>query len=261
MNAFYYDCFSGISGDMHLGAMIGLGADMHYLMQELRKLPVNGYELNVHQDQRRGITGTRVDVIITEEGHPPRSHHVVDDHRNGDHHKHHRSYRDIIGLINNSSLNDTVKEISNRIFQVLAKAEAKIHNQSMEEVHFHEVGALDSIIDIVGAAICIDCLKPDKIVASPPELGSGFVQCAHGVFPVPAPATLEILQGKPVRVGAIPFEATTPTGAAILAAVVEEFVDTFSFIPQKTAYGIGQRDHITPNVLRACLCSLADCYR
>ena len=258
MNILYYDCFSGISGDMHLGAMIALGVDRHYLANELKKLPVNGYELSVHQDQRRGITGTRVDVIITKEDPPANLHHAADHLHHGEHHQHQRSYSAIAALITNSSLNDTVKRISKSIFHLLAEAEAKIHNQPMEEVYFHEVGAVDSIIDIVGAAICIDCLNPGKIIASPPELGSGFVQCAHGVFPIPAPATLEILKDKPVKVGSIPFESTTPTGAAILAAVVEEFVDTFSFVPQKTAYGIGHRDHTIPNVLRVCLCSSAD---
>jgi pyridinium-3,5-bisthiocarboxylic acid mononucleotide nickel chelatase len=258
MNILYYDCFSGISGDMHLGAMIDLGVDRHYLANELKKLPVNGYELSVHQDQRRGISGTRVDVIITEEDHQAHLHHAAGHAHQGEQHQHQRSYRDIVTLITNSSLNDNIKKIGKRIFLLLAQAEGTIHNTSIEEVHFHEVGAVDSIVDIVGAAICIDCLNPDKIIASPLELGSGFVDCAHGIFPVPAPATLEILKNKPVKVGAIPFEATTPTGAAILAAVVGEFVDTFSFVPQKTAYGIGHRDHTIPNVLRVCLCSSAD---
>jgi pyridinium-3,5-bisthiocarboxylic acid mononucleotide nickel chelatase len=258
MNVLYYDCFSGISGDMHLGAMIDLGIDLHYLTQELKKLPVNGYELSVQKDQRRGITGTRVAVIIPEEDHHAHLHHAAGHAHHGDHHQLQISYRDIITLINKSSLNDNVKKISKKIFLLLAQAEGMIHNKSIEEVHFHEVGAVDSIIDIVGAAICIDWLKPDKIIASPPELGSGFVQCAHGIFPVPAPATLELLKGKPVKVGAITSEATTPTGAAILVAVVDEFAEHCSFIPQKIAYGIGQRDNALPNVLRVCLCSDAD---
>ncbi|MDR1864064.1 MAG: nickel pincer cofactor biosynthesis protein LarC, partial [Bacteroidales bacterium] len=140
----------------------------------------------------------------------------------------------------------------------VARAEAKIHGKSLGEVHFHEVGAVDSIIDIVGAAICIDFLKPDRIIASPVEMGGGFVQCAHGTFPVPAPATLEIMKGKPVKLGAVPFETATPTGVAILAALADEFTETPAFTVTKTGYGIGHRDGDIPNVLRVCMGETGD---
>ena len=146
-----------------------------------------------------------------------------------------------------------VKSISLNIFTRIAEAEGKIHGHKTDDVHFHEVGAVDSIVDIVGAAVCLDYLHPDRIISSPVEVGGGFVRCAHGILPVPAPATVEILQGIPVKSGAVPFETTTPTGAAILAATVDTFTEELYFTPQKIGYGIGHRDTDIPNVLRAYL--------
>ena len=156
-------------------------------------------------------------------------------------------------MINNSKLSDRIKEKSLAIFNRVADAEARVHNISKEEVHFHEVGALDSIADIVGAAICQEYLDVDEIHASPVQLGGGFVQCAHGKMPVPAPATAEILESIPVRSGAVDYEATTPTGAAILAATVDCFSLEMEMTIAKTGYGIGQRDGEIPNVLRVYL--------
>ena len=144
------------------------------------------------------------------------------------------------------------------MFMKVAEAEAKVHGKSLYEVHFHEVGAVDSIIDIVGAAICLSYLNVDKIMSSSVELGGGFVKCAHGIIPVPAPATVEILKGIPVKLGAVAFETTTPTGAAILAANVSEFKDDNNFIINKIGYGIGNRDTEIPNVLRVMLVEEAD---
>jgi len=165
-------------------------------------------------------------------------------------HEPHRTFAVIRQLIRDSSLSDDVKELSIRIFEQVALAEAKIHNKDVDSIHFHEVGAIDSIVDIVGAAICIRALAPDKIMSSTVELGGGMVHCAHGTYPVPAPATAEILKNVPVRKGTIPFEATTPTGAAILSCCVDEFSDNFSLRIQKTGYGIGHKDGEIPNVLR-----------
>jgi uncharacterized protein (TIGR00299 family) protein len=157
-------------------------------------------------------------------------------------------------LINQSSLSAEVKFRSLKIFDLIAEAEAKVHNISKQAVHFHEVGALDSIADIVGAAICLDYLKVDKIMSSSIQLGGGMVKCAHGLMPVPAPATALIVQDVPVRSGLVQHEATTPTGAAILVATVDEFTDQIDFRIQKTGYGIGQRDiSEVPNVLRVYL--------
>ncbi|MDC7239614.1 MAG: nickel pincer cofactor biosynthesis protein LarC, partial [Spirochaetales bacterium] len=167
----------------------------------------------------------------------------------------HRNFADIKALFQQSSLSDKVVERALAIFSLVAEAEGKIHNKAADQVHFHEVGAVDSIVDIAAAAICLDYLNPAAVYCSSVELGGGFVKCAHGLMPVPAPATLEILKGVPVKTGAVPFETTTPTGAAILAASVDRFTDSLSLTPIKTAYGVGHRDTDIPNVLRVSLLS------
>ncbi|MBT3385146.1 MAG: nickel pincer cofactor biosynthesis protein LarC [Prolixibacteraceae bacterium] len=237
MRILYYDCFAGISGDMNLGALIDLGVDKDYLITELKKLNIEGFHLEVKQDQRRGITGTRAKVII----------------ENQENEKH-RHLRHIEELINGSELTEQVKINALKIFDLIAEAEAKVHNISKEKVHFHEVGALDSIADIVGAAICLDYLKVDKILSSPIQLGGGTVKCAHGIMPVPAPATALIVTNIPVKTGLVNYEATTPTGAAILVAMVDKFTDKIDLPITKTAYGIGYYDTEVPNVLRVYLC-------
>ena len=236
MKILYYDCFAGISGDMNLGALLDLGVDANYLKTELEKLNIEGFHLEIKKDQRRGITGTKAEVVI----------------ENQENEKH-RHLRHIEELINNSSLPERVKINSLKIFDLVAVAEAKVHNISKEKVHFHEVGALDSIADIVGAAICLDYLKVDKVLSSSIQLGGGTVKCAHGIMPVPAPATAEIVKNVPVKSGLVNHEATTPTGAAILVATVDQFTDNIDFKITKTAYGIGNRDSEVPNVLRVFL--------
>lgn len=237
MKILYYDCFAGISGDMNLGAMIDLGVEIDYLRKELKKLPLDGYDVKVRKDKKNGIEGSRVDVELE------------DKTGNGEH----RNLEIIENLINNSTLNNNVKNIALKIFRKLGEAEAHVHGNKISEIHFHEVGAVDSIVDIVGAAICFDFLKPDKILCSTIELGGGFVKCAHGVLPIPAPATVQILKGIPSKSGGANAETTTPTGAAILASCVDEFVDQTEFIINKIAYGIGHRDMEIPNVLRVFL--------
>ncbi|HUX59401.1 MAG TPA: nickel pincer cofactor biosynthesis protein LarC [Bacteroidales bacterium] len=236
MKIISYDCFSGISGDMNLGAMIDLGVDKSYLINELNKLNLQGWELIVEKDQRHGITGTKVTVKQTRHEHA------------------HRHLSDIEKIINDSSLDNKTKELSRKIFMKVAVAEASVHGIPIEIVHFHEVGAIDSIIDIVGAAICFNALKVDGVHVSPVELGSGFVKCDHGNLPVPAPATAEIIKGLPVTKGGVDFEATTPTGAAILAALGTDFSSELQLKIEKTAYGVGQKDnHNIPNLLRVFL--------
>lgn len=231
----YYDCFSGISGDMNLGAMLDLGVDKDYLLEGLERLGIGGYELSVTKDKRKGITGTKVDVIVKNE-------------KSG-----HRNLKDIESIINGSGLSDRVKETSLDIFMQVARAEAKVHGKDLYDIHFHEVGATDSIIDIAGAALCLEFLNVDRVMASPVEVGSGFVTCEHGTFPVPAPATVEILKGIPIKSGIVPFETTTPTGAAILASTVKEFTERIRFRLLEVGYGIGGRDTEIPNVLRVLL--------
>jgi len=248
MKILYYDCFSGISGDMNLAAMIALGVAPDFLIGELAKLGLdNEFSFAISQDARKGIHGTRVDVVLKN-----------DKPEHGDHHGHHshhehRNLRDIEAIINGSALGDGVKATSLAIFRRVAEAEAKVHGKQLYEVHFHEVGATDSIVDIVGAAICFHTLEIDEVWCSPVELGGGFVKCAHGLLPVPTPATLEILAGIPTTRGAVQKETTTPTGAAILAELVTRFETSPEMTPLQTAYGIGHRDNEIPNVLRVTL--------
>ena len=195
MKVLYYDCFSGISGDMHLGAMIDLGIDPEYLLLELAKLPLSGeYAIDIQKGMKNGICGTKVSVKLT--------HH---------HWHHHRTFKDIEAIITQSTLDEKVKKRSLAMFWCIAEAEAKIHGKTPLEVHFHEVGAVDSIVDIVGSAICLEALHVEKIIASKVELGGGFVKCEHGIIPIPAPATLAILKNIPITLGRVNFETTTPT--------------------------------------------------
>jgi uncharacterized protein (TIGR00299 family) protein len=233
MKVLCYDCFSGISGDMNLGAMIDLGIDILYLRSELGKLNLNGWELVAEKAQRHGITGTIVTVRQT-----------VHEHA-------HRHLSDIEKIISGSSLPEVVKQLSMKIFKKIATAEAAVHGIDIEEVHFHEVGAIDSIIDIAGAAICFNALNVGAVYVSEVELGGGFVNCDHGKLPVPAPATAEIIKGIPVRTGGVDFEATTPTGAAILSVLGTEFGSVSHVKIEKTGYGVGHKDHpAIPNLLR-----------
>ncbi len=237
MKILYYDCFAGISGDMNLAAMIDLGVDADYLKDELSKLPITGYAIKVTKDQRHGISGTKVEVDLDREE------------------KHsHRNLSDIESIIDKSSLKRPVKKISKEIFRRLAEAEAKVHKKKIEDIHFHEVGSVDAIVDIVGTAICFEKLRPDRVMASTIELGGGFARCSHGNLPVPAPATVEILKGIPVRKGSATFETTTPTGAAIISTLAEEFKDQASITIDRTGYGIGHKESDElPNVLRVFL--------
>jgi len=232
MKILYYDCFAGISGDMNLSALVDLGIDKNYIINELKKLPIKNYDIDFQVDQRKSITGLKM---------------IIEFHKK-EHQRVH--FKDIVKMIDNSQLNDNVKKISKKIFNEIATAESKIHNIPIEKVHFHEVGAIDSIVDIVGCAIAIDFLKPDKIISSPIELGRGMVKCEHGILPIPAPATIEILKNVPITTGKVNYEATTPTGAAIIKSLVDDFTNKLSFIPLKVGYGIGNIDGEIPNVLR-----------
>lgn len=230
----YYDCFSGISGDMNLGALVDLGVDPAYLRAELAKVALSGYRLDIRREGRGGLSGTRVEVV-TQAKQP------------------HRHLAEILELIEGSSLSSPVQELGEHIFRRLAEAEARVHDIAPEAVHFHEVGATDAILDILGAAIAIQSLGVDSILSSSVELGSGVARCQHGLLPVPAPATLELLRGVPTSRGGQPFEATTPTGAAILTSLVSAFEDRPRLIPQRISYGIGAKEGALPNVLRLIL--------
>ncbi|MDD3520761.1 MAG: nickel pincer cofactor biosynthesis protein LarC [Actinomycetota bacterium] len=232
----YIDCFSGISGDMMLGALIDLGLDEDFLIAELKKLPVKGYKIIVKKNSDYKISCTDFKVEIS------------DMHTS-------RNYAEIKEIIKSSSLKESVKKTALSIFKVLAAAESKVHSVTIDKLHFHEVGALDSIIDIVGTAIGLDYFDLKKIYAAQVPLGSGYVNTAHGKLPVPAPATAEILKGVPVYAGDFDFEVTTPTGAAILRSSVDSFCKIPFTNIDKIGYGSGSRknDKI-PNLLRLFLC-------
>jgi uncharacterized protein (TIGR00299 family) protein len=241
MKTLYYNCPAGLCGDMNLGAMVDLGVRPEALQNELQKLGLPGWEISFHADQRKGISGTRCDVTYHEHSHDHgHSHDHEHSHDHG--HHHHRTFSDIRSIIKKSELKEPVKADAIAVFQALAEAEGAVHGKPADEVHFHEVGAIDSIIDIVGAAICWDLLEVNKIAASTIELGGGTVKCAHGVMPVPAPATAKLIKGFPVSMGGTKKEATTPTGAALLAGKSCVFDKSIQGITLSTGTGIGQRD-------------------
>jgi len=228
----YFDCFSGISGDMTLGAFIDIGVPEKWLQEKIAAMPFHGFKLDVKQVMRNGISAKDINVIVDSES-PS------------------RNYSDIVSLIENSTLSDTVKDSSINIFDKIAEAEADIHKCQKENVHFHEVGAIDSIVDIVGAALCVDYLGIRKIIASEIPLGRGFVKCQHGTLPVPAPATIAILKGVPVYGTDIMQELVTPTGAAIIKTLAKEFGTIPDMVIEKTGYGAGKDvNQSIPNVLR-----------
>lgn len=232
MKIAYFDCFSGAAGDMILGAMIDAGLDPAALRNDLARLPISGYEIEIQQVKKQGIAATKLNVHAPEE-------------------KAHRHLHHITKIIDSAELPARVKERSIRIFTRLAEAEAKVHGSTIEKVHFHEVGAIDAIVDIVGAAIGMERLGIDRLVCSPIPTGNGTVTCQHGVMPVPAPATAELLVGVPLAACDEMGELTTPTGAAILTTLAEGFGPIPPMRISSVGYSAGTRDgKRRPNVLR-----------
>jgi uncharacterized protein (TIGR00299 family) protein len=230
----YFDCFSGISGDMVLGALIDLGCEISFLKKELKKLGVTGYQVNVKESLKHDICAT--DVYISVDKNQPQ-----------------RSFRDIVHLISESDLENRVKDKSCNIFLRLAEAEGKVHGVAINQVHFHEVGAVDSIIDIVGSVICLHELGVSEVFSSPLPLGSGFVVCQHGVLPVPAPATVELVNNIPTYHIDSGHEMVTPTGAAIITTIADSFGDRPIMDIIKIGYGAGKIQSKLPGVLRVYL--------
>ncbi|MDU2197945.1 MAG: LarC family nickel insertion protein [Peptostreptococcaceae bacterium] len=231
----YFDIVNGISGDMTLATLLNLGIPKEIFLEELSKLNLNDeFEIKIVSKIESGIKGTNVDIIIKEENA-------------------HRYLVDIFSIIDNSRLNDNVKNMAKKIFMVIGEAEANVHGTTIDKIHFHEVGAIDSIVDIVGTSILIDLLCVDKIYATNVPVGSGFVKCDHGIMPVPAPATLEILKGVPIKLNSVKGECTTPTGAAIIKALCHEFIDELEFEPKQIGYGMGHKKFELPNMLRSVL--------
>jgi uncharacterized protein (TIGR00299 family) protein len=262
MRTLYLDIFSGISGDMFIGAMLDLGVDFRELEGELRKLGLDGYHLHSARKHKSSIEGVKFDVHLEgdhcEHGHD-HGHAHPHDHGHGGHSHDHGESRDFTAikkLIRSSTLSDWVKEKALAVFHRVAVAEGKIHGLPPDKVHFHEVGAVDSIVDIVGACICLELLGKPRVLSSPVVEGTGFVKCAHGRFPIPTTATLEILGARGIGLTQCeePHELVTPTGAALLAEFAEMFGPMASLVASRVGYGLGTRDNKTrPNVLRAVL--------
>ena len=235
----YFDCFSGISGDMILGSLVDLGVDIKLIRKELKKINLKGYKLTSHQVKRNGIMGTKVNVVID----------PSIQKRNQA-----RSFTDIKKLIVKSSLSENVKTDSIEIFRRIGTVEAKIHGTSLDKIHFHEIGAIDSIVDIVGGAICMSLLNIDIVFSSALNTGEGLINCEHGTIPIPAPATLKLLEGIPCYSSGTKNELTTPTGAAFIGYYGSKFGSLPKMNIMKSGYGAGSHEiKEIPNLLRVVL--------
>lgn len=232
MKTLYFDCFAGASGDMILGALVATGVEPHALIEQLQSLNVSGWKIDFETVDRSGISSTYAQVQTA--------------------HEHaHRHLGDILKIIYGSGLNDRVKDRAARIFSRLAEAEGRVHHRPIEKIHFHEVGAIDAIIDVCGAAIGFDLLGIERFISSPLRVGFGMAQMAHGRFPIPPPAVAELLKGKPIYAGEIEGEFVTPTGAAIITTVCERFENIPAMEIATSGYGAGTRNPKGfPNVLR-----------
>lgn len=232
MKIAYFDCFSGVSGDMILGALTDAGLDLRELESELGKLKISGYKIKAEKTARKRISGTKFSVDIINKQNVR------------------RRLQDIVEIIDQSDLDDDIKDLSKKTFKKLATVEAKIHGESIEEIHFHEIGGLDSIIDVIGSLIGIKKLGIEAIYSSKIHVGTGFIESRHGVLPVPAPATLALLKGIPIYSKGIEAELTTPTGAAILTTTSRSFGNMPKMKIEKIGYGAGSRELEIPNLLR-----------
>ena len=253
MRVLYFDCFSGISGDMALGALLDAGLPLDELKRALGSLALG--DAHVHADRvlRAGVSAVKFSVHehAHDRAHNHDHHHHDHETAEGAHHHHHRSLADIFALIDGSSLSPSGRDRAKAMFQRLGEAEAAIHQMPVEQVHLHEVGALDSIIDIVGIAFAMDWAAADRVVCSPLNVGGGMVDSAHGRFPVPAPATVALLGSAPVYSGAVQKELVTPTGALIATSYASSFGPIPAMSIERVGYGAGDRDEpATPNVLR-----------
>ena len=268
MKALYFDCSSGISGNMTLGALMELIDDPNYLVNELKKLNVDGYHIHISKTKKNGITGTYVDVHLEQDDHDHHEH--THDHDHEHHHEHvhahehdhehhhhheHRNLFDVNKIIDDSDIDPKAKDLAKRIFMRVAKAESKVHNETLENVHFHEVGAIDSIVDIIGTAILLCKINPDVIYSSVVNDGYGFIHCAHGMISVPVPATSEIFAASNVisRQIDVDTELVTPTGAAIIAEIASSYGMMPAMNVQKIGWGTGTKDLVIPNVLKVTL--------
>ena len=231
MKIAYFDCFSGISGDMTVGALLDAGLEIETLEKELKKLGLSGYQLEINKVAKKGISATKFKVKTKEEG--------VE-----------RRFKDILTILEKSKLDEEIKKETKKIFFNIAQAESKIHQKEIDKIHFHEIGGLDSIIDITSAVIGIKTLGIEEIHSSALPMGKGFIKCAHGVIPIPAPATLELLKNIPTYSGGIESEMITPTGAAIISTLAKSFGKRPLMKIERIGYGAGEKEFTIPNLLR-----------
>lgn len=289
MKILYFDCFSGISGDMTIGALLDLGIDREKLLKELSRLELDGYRIDIGTKTVNGINGVDVNVVLADEesAHDHETNHGSEQthehdhgHESGQEHNHEQAHEhdhdheyghdqdhtrsqaqgergliEIEQIIDHSSLNNTIKSFSKKVFREIAAAEAKVHGKSINEVHFHEVGAIDSIVDIVGTAICLELLGVEKVYSSPLHDGSGFIECRHGIIPVPVPAVMEMLCGSgiPLVTEDVGTELVTPTGMGIIKSLASGFGVMPAMKIEKTGYGYGKRNTGRLNALRVIL--------
>ncbi|HJG07421.1 MAG TPA: LarC family nickel insertion protein [Megamonas hypermegale] len=276
--ALYIECYAGISGDMFVASLLDLGVDKDYLLSNLQTLPLEGYKINISRVKKMALDACDFNVILDVDNHDhdmqylyEENHEHTHEHEHSHEHKHkhhehhiheanhthhiHRNLNDVTTIINNSQITDNAKSIANKIFQIIAEAEAKAHGTSVEQVHFHEVGAVDSIVDITAAAICIDKLNINKVFCSSLSEGKGFVNCQHGAIPIPVPAVVNIVSANDLKLHFTNTkgELITPTGAAIIAAIKTDDSMPENFMIEKIGIGAGKRQYNIPNVVRSML--------
>jgi len=232
MKAIYFDCFNGISGDMILGALFDLGLDKEAWSRELNKLGISGYTVKIERKRKGPLMGTDVNIIVEDK--------IT-----------HRHAKEILDIVSNSRLDDDIKEKSLKILTRIAQAESSIHNEPLEEVHLHELGGIDTIVDVVGSIIGLKLLGIEAVYSSPLPIGEGFIETAHGKLPVPAPATIELLKGIPVYSNGMKGELVTPTGAGIISTISYGFGPIPTLTIEKIGYGAGKKEFPIPNMLRA----------
>jgi len=253
MSIAYFECFGGASGNMILGALVDAGVSVTALERELRRLPVSGWKMQVRETHKRGLGASYLDVDVPgEDGHQHA--HVGDPHAHvGEPHAHaHRSLNEVLRIVRGPGYPPHVENMAMRIFERLAQAEARVHRIPVEEIAFHEVGQVDAIVDVTGVALALDLARIDAVFCSPLPCGRGSIESAHGVFPSPAPATLELLRGAPTYDVDLAAEMVTPTGAAILTSIAK-FSQRPAMTIDRIGYGAGRSDFPFPNVLRVCI--------
>ena len=255
MKTLYFECNMGAAGDMLMSALLELTDKPQEFIDDFNRLGIPGVMLKAEKKQKCGIVGTHINVYVGETKENEDMHKASHHHEHGHTHEHHHhsSMADIENIISGLDIPQNVRDNATKVYRLIAEAESHVHGQETENIHFHEVGTMDAVADIVGVCMLIDKLKADKILASPINVGSGQVRCAHGILPVPAPATAYILRGVPIYSGNIKGELCTPTGAALLKHFASEFTSMPPMITGKIGYGMGTKDFVAVNCVRAFL--------